>query len=82
MNTVATAQKIRKGEFAGTGAAVQAVGLVVLIIGLIIHWIFFPVGLALMIIGGRLAFKFLCGACGNRVEKTSRMCPHCHVYLQ
>lgn len=75
-------QKIKKGEFAGAGAGVQAIGLVVFIVGLALHWIFVPVGLVLLIIGGRMAFRFLCSECGNRVEKTSRICPHCHAHFK
>lgn len=26
--------------------------------------------------------RWLCGGCGNRVEKTTVMCPHCHGQLR
>jgi hypothetical protein len=68
-------KKKTKYEFAGVGALVQLVGLVAL-------W-FFPigtfVGVVLLIIGSAMSKKILCGECGNKVDKDSKMCPHCKV---
>lgn len=78
-NKTALAKLTRKTEFAGVGAAVQAAGVLAC-------FFMFPVGLIvgilLLIIGGRMAIKFYCGNCGNRVEnKQVKMCPVCHSTL-
>jgi hypothetical protein len=66
-------KKVKKYEFAGVGALIQAAGVIAL-------W-FFPLGtfagLAMLLIGSSMAKKTLCGECGNRVEKESMLCPHC-----
>jgi hypothetical protein len=38
-------------------------------------------GASLILWGYRLAIKYSCGACGNRVEETARLCPTCHSPL-
>ena len=70
----------KKSEFAGVGALVQAVGLVVC-------FLFFPfgifVGIIVILIGSRMAIKHVCSACGNKVEdKDVRICPVCKAALQ
>jgi uncharacterized membrane protein len=69
----ALAEKKVKYEFAGVGALVQLIGFVAV-------W-FFPLGtvagIALLIIGSAMSKKLLCSECGNRVDKESKMCPHC-----
>lgn len=73
-----TATIIRKSEFAGLGAGIQALGL--------LCFLAFPIGiipgLLLLIIGGRLALTYRCSNCRNKVEKQSRLCPHCKKKLQ
>lgn len=70
---VPVAHKLKKAEFVGKGALVQVIGLVccflVIPFGLL-------VGIILLIIGGRMAFVWKCGNCGNKVDKDSRICPH------
>lgn len=65
-----------KYEFAGVGALVQLIGFVAV-------WFYFPLGLiagiALLIIGSAMSKKILCSECGNKVDKESKMCPHCKV---
>jgi ribosomal protein S27AE len=41
-----------------------------------------PTGLVLLVLAALTDWpRWVCGACGNRVEKTSRMCPHCRAAL-
>ena len=67
------AQKKRKSVFIGVGALVQ-------LLGLCIVWIF-PYGtiggIILFIIGSRLAIKYVCSNCGNKVDKEVKMCSVC-----
>ena len=67
------AYRKRKTEFAGPGCLVQAFGLLLLF--------FFPIGtvigLILLVVGGAMSVKLICSNCGNRVEKTSTLCPTC-----
>lgn len=67
----------RKVEMAGTGAAVQLLGVVLLFV-----WpIGTAVGIALLIAGSSMAVKWVCSACGNRIEKGARICPACQAEL-
>ncbi len=70
------AQKKRKGEFAGSGAAVQAIGLLLCftIVGTII-------GIPLLIIGGRMAVKLICSHCGNQTTKEAKICSTCGAHF-
>lgn len=74
----APARKKTKSEFAGGGALVQVLGLLVI-------WIF-PIGtfcgLAALVIGSQMSKKTICTRCGNRVEKTSQICPHCQSHFE
>lgn len=67
------AKKKKKGEFAGVGCVIQFIGLCLLFV--------FPIGtifgVALLAYGGMKSIKLICGECGNSVEKTSKLCPHC-----
>lgn len=67
------AQKKTKSEFAGTGCVIQAIGLVLLFL--------FPigtiVGIILLVYGSMKSVKRVCSRCGNTVESSSKICPHC-----
>ena len=71
---VLTATKKKKSEFAGAGAAVQAIGLLLCltIAGAII-------GVPLLIIGGHMAIKHICSNCGNQTTKDALMCSSCRA---
>lgn len=73
----------RKGEFLGTGCVVQGIGLAVLLGGGIFFGIFaIPVGLVVLIAGGRMALKWRCSACKNPIAgKAVRLCPACGARL-
>lgn len=66
----------KKYEFAGVGALIQAIGVVLLFIvpiGTV-------VGIALLIIGSVQSRRFVCSACKNRVpSKDVKVCPACRV---
>ncbi len=68
------ATKKQKTEFAGAGAAVQAVG--VLACFLVFPWGLIA-GVMLLIIGGRMAVSQRCSECAGKVEKAARVCQHC-----
>lgn len=72
------AAKRGKAELAGTGCLIQLIGLVLLFL--------FPVGtivgIALLIYGSGKSIKIVCSACGNTVEKTSTICPHCNARFE
>lgn len=75
--TPAVGCKIRKGEFVGAGAAIQAVGLLacLTIVGAI-------AGIPLLIIGGRMALKWVCSNCGNRLHDHSvKVCAVCKCHF-
>jgi hypothetical protein len=68
----------RKNEFAGTGCAIQGLGL------LLVWW--WPIGtvlgLGLLIYGSIKSGYFVCGNCGNRIaDREVRMCPVCKSRL-
>lgn len=75
MGDTVRARKKRKGEFAGAGCLVQGVGLLLLF--------FFPigtiVGVFLLLAGSLMSVKLICGNCGNKVEKESKICPACRA---
>jgi hypothetical protein len=84
---IVTGRKIKKGEFVGVGAAVQAFGclgfligivLCVTVVGAIFGIIGIIIGLLLLVIGGRMAIKLICSNCGNKISgKEVKMCPVC-----
>ena len=83
--SVSTGRKIRKSEFAGVGAVVQAVGCVVILAGWVLGFALggFIIGVALLIIGGRMAYKLLCSNCGNKISGAEvRLCPVCKCQLR
>ena len=65
----------KKGEFIGMGCLIQALGLAVC-------FLFWPIGIIILIIGGRMAIKYVCSDCGNKVEKSARICPVCKSELE
>ena len=77
-----TAQVISKTEFAGKGALVQAVGLVLFIIFLFLPFGGWVIGLILLIvflaIGSNLSKRWTCSKCGNALTSQEvRLCPTC-----
>ena len=72
----------RKGEMTGIGCAVQGLGLLVGFAGIFLGPVGWIVGgglaLLLLLVGGRMVLKWVCGDCGNPVaDKGVRMCPTC-----
>lgn len=68
--------KKRTGAMVAGSFLLGIVGLVLLISA------FWWVGLILIVIGAMIDRPhFVCGECGNRVEKTSTMCPTCRARL-
>ena len=69
----------KKSEFIGMGCLVQALGLAAC-------FLFFPIGIIIgiivLIIGGRMAIKYVCSDCGNKVDKGVRLCPACKSELK
>ncbi|HEX3856682.1 MAG TPA: hypothetical protein VHY30_05225 [Verrucomicrobiae bacterium] len=84
----ANGRKIKKGEFIGVGAAIQAFGIVSIILGFVFGekasgsdyaLVCIILGVLLLIIGGRMAFKWICFNCGNKISgKEVKICPVCH----
>jgi hypothetical protein len=61
---------------------IQGVGLLVIIFG---FWLIFPIfiGLALIFVGGRMAIKYICPQCKNRLPgRGMTMCPVCRCGLR
>lgn len=73
------AWKKKKSEFAGAGAAVQAVGVLACFIA-------FPfgiiAGIALLLIGSRMAIGWKCSDCAGKVEKEASVCQHCRAKFE
>lgn len=65
-------------QFLGVGALVQALGVVS-------FFFFFPfgllLGLVMLLVGHQMAKRTVCGKCGNRVERSSKLCPVCKCAL-
>jgi hypothetical protein len=83
-------QKIKKGEFIGVGAAIQAFGLLLLLFGVFLCAAVNPVmgifcvfcGLLLLLVGGRMAYKLICSNCGNKLTgKEVKICPVCRCHF-
>ncbi len=70
---VVYATKKKKGEFLGVGCAVQAIGFACLFV----PYIGIPLGLVLLMIGGRMALKLICSNCGNNTNGTAKICADC-----
>lgn len=79
------AQKERKREFAGRGAALQLGALVAPFVGALLG----PVGIGLGVIamialfwmGSQQSMPWVCGACRSRIDKAASVCPHCREAL-
>ena len=74
-------KKIEKSEFAGSGAAIQALGVIVAVFGFalgpIVGVVGLMAGICLLVVGSNKSKSYRCPKCGNRVDKESRICPHC-----
>ena len=84
------AKPIRKSDFAGVGCALQALGLLMpFILGALLgpfgpagFVIGIVAGLVLLLVGSRKSIKWVCSACGNRLEgRKVKICPVCHSKL-
>ncbi len=82
------AKKKTVSSFLGSGCIIQGIGLLLLIaaffFGLAFPLLFLPimlVGIVLIIYGSRVAISLKCSACGNNVEKTSKICPTCKSHF-
>jgi serine/threonine protein kinase len=73
-----TARKVTKGEFMGVGCAIQAFGLACFFI----PYVGLPIGVILLVIGGRLALKLVCSGCRREIDKDDQACPHCRARFQ
>lgn len=73
MSEIKIAKKEKKNVFAGMGAFVQLIGvlLCLTIAGAII-------GIPLFIMGSNMSKKLLCSNCGNQTTKESKICAACH----
>lgn len=76
-------KRVRVTSFAGRGALVQGVGLLIpVLLGLIFGWLGALIGLVAAVVlfvkGSAMAISWRCGACGNPLhDKRVRMCPVC-----
>lgn len=74
-----TTYRIKHSPFFSPGTVIVLIGLAVL---LSFHWL---LGL-LVILGGlvvdlAIGTRYLCGSCGNRLERTSALCPVCQARI-
>lgn len=82
------AKREKKSDVAGPGCMLQGLGLVLPIVGFFIWFIpgvllFGLIGLVLLVVGGRMALKYVCGNCKNQIGGTDvRMCPTCRAELR
>jgi hypothetical protein len=72
------ARKKTKGEFFGIGCAVQAFGLACFFI----PYVGLFLGIILLIIGGRMALKLVCSACGQRTSSEANTCSACGAHFE
>lgn len=77
----------RHSEFAGTGCAVQAVGLLSPFVLMLLGPAGFVVGcvaaVVLLAVGSRMSLKLRCSACKNPVaSKSVTVCPACSADLR
>jgi hypothetical protein len=71
----------RKTEMAGVGCAVQGLGLLFLVFG-IVWWPGVLLGLFGLVLGSMLSRKWVCPACKNRLDSGSvKLCPACRADL-
>jgi hypothetical protein len=74
---IRTAKKM-KGEFLGIGAAVQAIGLACFFL----PHVGFILGIVLLLIGGRMALKWVCTRCGHHTTKHALICLACGAQFE
>ena len=77
----------KKNETLGMGCIVQAIGLLFLVGGFFLGIPGIIIGvlicLALFIMGRRLATKYICSNCSNKIEnKDVKICPVCNENLE
>ncbi len=70
------AYRKRKTEFAGVGALVQLLGIILLLVTALFPYSTIA-GVLLFLIGSSLATKLICSDCGNKIEPSSLLCPTC-----
>jgi hypothetical protein len=79
--------RLRKGEFIGVGCFVQGIGLLLpylfyVALGVAGALVGIIVCLGLLVLGGRMSTKWLCGACKNPIANGSvEICPTCRSGL-
>lgn len=78
------AKPIKKSSFAGTGCLMQFLGFASCAVGIVTlptvigPLIFGPLGLWLLVAGGRSAIWYECSECGSRLaRKRVKVCPGC-----
>jgi len=71
------AKKKTRSEFLGIGAVVSATGFALVLIP---HW--WPLGIILMLIGGRMSLVLVCSNCAKRITRDAELCPHCAARFQ
>jgi hypothetical protein len=77
----------KKSEAAGLGCLIQALGVACMAAAFFLPWIAFfiliPLGLILLIFGGRKAHVLVCSHCKNPVSsKDVRICPSCRTRIE
>jgi len=85
------AKKIKKTEFVGKGCIIQGIALLCIFLGYFLDYkynfgsaaVVFWIALIALIIGGRMAFRWICGNCGTKLKsKRAKKCPHCEAELE
>ncbi len=81
-----TAKLVKKGEIAGVGALIQLAGIIVFLASFMLGAVGAVFGFIVLIIallvGSRMAIKWKCSNCGNKVlDKHVKMCPTCKFAL-
>lgn len=68
--------KIKKAEFAGVGAGLQ-------LLGVVLCFVLFPFGLVggimLLVYGGMRANVWRCSECRGNVDQAANVCRHCRA---
>lgn len=84
--TTIYAKRKRGSEFVGVGCLLQGLGLLIILgsfatgPGILLG---IPLGIILLVAGGRKAIIWRCGHCGNRLaDKKVKICPTCHAILK
>jgi serine/threonine protein kinase len=76
---VVYATKKRKGEYFGVECVMQAIGLVCC---LYVPLIGIPLGLVLLMIGGRMALKLVCSNCRHTTTEAVKICADCGAHFE